>query len=404
MATVQADAVPAWRAAALPPEAGGRLVSLDVFRGATIAAMILVNDPGSWDHIYWPLAHAEWNGWTPTDLIFPFFLFIMGVAMTFSFASRTARGVSRGHLARHVFTRGVILFAIGLFLNAFPEFSRHDLRIMGVLQRIGLCYIAAGWLYLASLRVESQPGGETRARANWIFIAGCAVVLLLGYWAAMKFVPVPGFGAGRLDPNGNLGAYLDRKIMGGHLWSQSVTWDPEGLLGTFPAVASVLLGILAGEWLRSSRSGVRKAAWLAVAGGALLVAGRLLNRFFPINKNLWTSTFVIFTAGFAMLVLAALYWLVDLKGYRRWAAPFLVFGRNAIAIYFLSMLVVKAAITYGITDSDGNFQTWYDWFYATVFAPHASPKNASLAFAIFYVLLWLALMWPLDRKRIFFRI
>jgi predicted acyltransferase len=192
--------------------------------------------------------------------------------------------------------------------------------------------------------------------------------------------------------------------MGGHLWSQSGTWDPEGLFSTLPAIATALLGILAGEWLRSARTGGRKAAGLAAAGAVLLVTGRLLHPFFPINKNLWTSTFVIFTGGIAMLLLAACYWLVDLKGYRGWAAPFLVFGRNAIAVYFLSMLLVEIAINYGFTDSNGDFQTWYDWFYNTVFAPHASPKNASLAFAIFYVLLWLVLMWPLDRKRIYIRI
>jgi predicted acyltransferase len=405
LAAVEAAASPAVHAGDPASVAGGgRLVSLDVLRGATIAAMILVNNPGTWDHIYWPLEHAQWNGWTPTDLIFPLFLFMTGVAMTLSFAARLDRRMGRGRLAWHVFTRSVILFAIGLFLNAFPAFSWHTLRIMGVLQRIGICYLAAGLLYLASWRVQTRPGAAPRAKCDWVLIAGCAVVLLAGYWAAMKLVPVPGYGAGRLDPQGNLGAYLDRKIMGGHLWSQSGTWDPEGLFSTLPAIATALLGILAGEWLRSARTGGRKAAGLAAAGAVLLVTGRLLHPFFPINKNLWTSTFVIFTGGIAMLLLAACYWLVDLKGYRGWAAPFLVFGRNAIAVYFLSMLLVEIAINYGFTDSNGDFQTWYDWFYNTVFAPHASPKNASLAFAIFYVLLWLVLMWPLDRKRIYIRI
>jgi predicted acyltransferase len=384
---------------------GGRLISLDVLRGATIAAMILVNDPGTWEHIYWPLEHAEWNGWTPTDLIFPFFLLMMGVAMTFSFAARLNRGAGRGRLAWHVVSRSVILFATGLFLNAFPFFAWHGLRIMGVLQRIGICYLAAGLLYLATWRVQKQPDGiSSRAKYNWVLIAGCAVAILAGYWTAMKFVPVPGYGIGRLDPQGNLGAFLDRKIMGGHLWEQSVTWDPEGLLSTLPAIATTLIGILTGEWLRSARSGLRKVAWLVAVGAVLLIVGRLLHPFFPINKNLWTSTYAIFTGGFGMLLLAACYWLVDLKGYRLWAAPFLVFGRNAIAVYFLSMLLVKAAISFGFTDSDGDYQTWYDWFYNTVFAPHASPKNASLAFAIFYVLLWLVLIWPLDRKRIYIRI
>jgi predicted acyltransferase len=404
MAVVEAAAAPAPHASAAPAPSGERLVSLDVFRGATIAAMILVNDPGSWQHIYWPLEHAEWNGWTPTDLIFPFFLFIVGVAMTLSFASRLGRGMSRGKLAWHVVTRSVALFAIGLFLNAFPDFQWHTIRIMGVLQRIAICYLAAGLLYLASWRVQKQPDGGARAKSNWLLIAGCAVVLLAGYWAVMKFVPVPGYGIGRLDPEGNLGAYLDRKIMGGHLWSESVTWDPEGLLGTFPAIATALLGILTGEWLRSQHTGARKATGMAAAGAVLLVLGRVLHPFFPINKNLWTSTFVLFTGGFALLVLALLYWFIDLKGHRRWAAPFLVFGRNAIAVYVASELFILVAVTYGFYDSNGDFQTWQEWFYNTLFVPHASPKNASLAFAIFYVLLWLVLMWPLDRKRIFIRV
>jgi len=404
MAAVEAAAAPAPHAYAAPAASGQRLVSLDVFRGATIAAMILVNDPGSWQHIYWPLEHAEWNGWTPTDLIFPFFLFIVGVAMTMSFAWRLGRGMSRGRLAWHVITRSAALFAIGLFLNVFPDFPWHTIRIMGVLQRIAICYLAAGLLYLASWRVQKQPDGSARAKSNWLLIAACAVVVLAGYWAVMKFVPVPGYGIGRLDPEGNLGAYLDRKIMGGHLWSQSGTWDPEGLLSTFPAIATALLGILTGEWLRSRRTGSRKTAGMAAVGAVLLVAGRVLHPFFPINKNLWTSTFVLFTGGFALLVLALCYWFVDLKGYRRWAAPFLVFGRNAIAVYVASEVLTLIAVTYGFHDSDGDFQTWQDWFYNTFFVPHANPKNASLAFAIFYVLLWLVLMWPLDRKRIFIRI
>jgi predicted acyltransferase len=405
MAAVGSAAAPELHAVdAVPGSGAGRVISLDVLRGATIAAMILVNNPGDWDHIYWPLEHAAWNGWTPTDLIFPLFLFIVGVAMTFSFAARLDRGMSRGRLARHIFTRVVILFAIGLFLNGFPNFPWHTIRIMGVLQRIAVCYLAAGFLYLASWRVESRPHSRTRANSNWIFIAAAAIVLLVGYWAVLKFVPVPGYGIGRLDPQGNLGAYLDRKIMGNHLWSESVTWDPEGFLSTFPAIATALLGILAGEWLRSARTGLRKAAGLAAAGAVLLVGGLLLHPFFPINKNLWTSTFVIFTGGFAMLCLAACYWLVDLKGYRRWAAPFLVFGRNAIAVYFLSELFAEITTTFGFKDSDGDYQIWHDWFYDTLFSPHASPKNASLAFAMFYVLLWLLLMWPLDRKRLYLRV
>ncbi len=230
------------------------MVSLDVFRGATIAAMILVNDPGSWSHIYPPLEHAEWNGWTPTDLIFPFFLFIVGVSMTLSFASRIARGLTRSALAIHVVRRSALIFAIGLFLNGFPDFDFSSIRIMGVLQRIALCYLVAGLLYLAAFQREPAAERPARVRANIRVTAAVAVALLVGYWALMTFVPVPGYGAGRLGKNDNLGAYIDRTLMGGHLWAESMTWDPEGFLSTLPAIASLLIGLLAGEWLRSDRA------------------------------------------------------------------------------------------------------------------------------------------------------
>jgi predicted acyltransferase len=382
----------------------GRMVSLDVFRGITIAAMILVNDPGSWSHIYTPLEHAEWNGWTPTDLIFPFFLFIAGVSMTLSFASRAARGVGRGSLAIHVVRRSVLIFAIGLFLNGFPSFDFQTIRIMGVLQRIALCYLAAGLLYLATSRRGALPDGKVRVRANIGAIAGVALILLVGYWALMTSVPVPGYGAGHLGKDENLGAYIDRALLGGHLWSESKTWDPEGFLSTLPAIATALIGILAGEWLRSERKGPRKVAGLAIAGAVLMLAGRLLHPYFPINKNLWTSTYVLFTGGFAMLLLAPCYWLVDLRGFRKWAAPFLVFGMNAILAYALAALVAEVSIDFEFRGSGGRAQTLHGWLYNNFFIPYANPKNASLGFAVFFVALILALLWPFYRKRIYVRI
>jgi len=379
------------------------MVSLDMFRGLTIASMILVNDPGSWNAVYWPLDHAAWNGWTPTDLVFPFFLFIVGVAMTFSFASRVERGDSRRKLAWHVVRRSATIFAIGLFLNGFPRFHFHTIRIPGVLQRIAVCYLCAGLLYLASRRRETLPDGKIRVRANLAAIGAVAVVLLVGYWAALKFVPVPGFGVGRLDPEGNLGAYIDRAVMGGHLWSQSKTWDPEGILSTFPAVATVLVGIFIGEWLRSDRTGARKAIGMAIAGAVLLIAGRALHPFFPINKKLWTSTFVLFTGGFAMLLLSLFYWLVDLRRWRGWTAPLLAFGTNAIFAFVLADLIAILSIVIHVSDG-GERVSLYGWFYEKLFTPYFSAYHASLAFAIFFVLLNLALVWPLYRKRIFIRI
>jgi len=382
----------------------GRIVSLDVFRGITIAAMILVNDPGSWSHIYAPLEHAEWNGWTPTDLIFPFFLFIAGVSMTLSFASRAARSVSRGSLAIHVVRRSVLIFAIGLFLNGFPSFDFHTIRIMGVLQRIALCYLAAGLLHLATCQWVPGTDSKVQVRANIRAIAGVALILLVGYWALVTFVPVPGYGAGHLGKNENLGAYIDRSLMAGHLWSESKTWDPEGFLSTLPAIATALIGILTGEWLRSERKGPRKVAGLVIAGVILMLAGRLLHPYFPINKNLWTSTFVLFTGGFAMLLLAPCYWLVDLRGFRKWAAPFLGFGMNAILAYALAALVAEISIDFEFRGYGGRAQTLHGWLYNKFFIPYADPKNASLGFAVFFVVLILALLWPLYRKRIFVRI
>ena len=405
IATAQTAAAPfATTPAATGAGRAGRMVSLDVFRGITIAAMILVNDPGSWNSIYAPLEHAEWNGWTPTDLIFPFFLFIAGVSMTLSFASRAARGVTRRAMANHVLRRSAVIFAIGLFLNGFPFFDLHTIRIMGVLQRIALCYLAAGILYLATMRREISADNKDYVRGSPGALAGVALVLLVGYWALMTFVPVPGYGAGHLGKDENLGAYIDRALMDGHLWSESKTWDPEGFLSTLPAIATALIGILAGEWLRSKRSGTRKVYGLLMSGAALMLAGRLLDPYFPINKNLWTSTFVLFTGGFALLLLAVCYWIVDLRGARKWAAPFLVFGMNAILAYALAAVASETSTDFEFTGAGGRAETLHGWLYNNFFVPYMNPKNASLAFAVFFVALILALLWPLYRKKIFVRV
>ena len=380
------------------------MVSLDVFRGITIAAMILVNDPGSWSHIYPPLQHAEWNGWTPTDLIFPFFLFIAGVSMTLSFPARLARGLTRGALALHVLRRSALIFAIGLFLNGFPGFDFSNIRIMGVLQRIALCYLAAGLLYLATFRKEPVSSGPARARANVPVTAAVAAVLLIGYWALMTFVPVPGYGAGHLGKDDNLAAYIDRAVLGGHLWSESKTWDPEGLLSTLPAIATLLLGMLTGEWLRTNQDVRRKALGLAAMGAVLLSTGRLLDLYFPINKNLWTSSFVLFTGGFAMLALALCFWVVDVQGRRAWAAPFLVFGMNAILAYALATFLAEISIDFEFHDAQHRLRTLHGWVYERFFVPHANPVNASLAFAIFFVFIIFALLWPFYRGRAFLRV
>ncbi len=368
----------------------GRLTSLDAFRGATIAGMILVNNPGSWRHVYAPLLHAEWHGWTPTDLIFPFFLFIIGVAMPLSFGKRQSRGDTRAELTKHVIRRSLILFGLGLFMAAFPTFSDWgNLRILGVLQRIGVVYLLASIIYLT-----------LRPTLRW----GMLALLLLGYWALMTRVPVPEYGAGVLTPEGNLGAHLDRLILGqAHLW-RGDPWDPEGLLSTLPAVGTTLLGIFVGEWLVSARSRERKAAILAAASTVAIGVGLLWGQLFPINKGLWTSSYVVFTAGMGGLLLAIFYWAIELKGWKAWSRPFVIYGVNAIAVFVLSGLLTKVLVRWQVPVGDGATTSAYSWIYTHVFASWAGPLNGSLAFAISYVTFWLFLMWLLYRRAIFIKI
>ena len=389
-----------------PPEATSikgphaRIVSLDVFRGLTIAAMILVNDPGTWSAVYWPLDHAEWNGWTPTDLIFPFFLFIVGVSMTLSFAARLRRGSTRGELAKHVALRSLAIFAVGLFLNVFPRFHFSTMRYPGVLQRIAVCYLIAGLFVLVTAR-RAEGGGFA---ANIPAIAGALVTLLVGYWLLMRFVPVPGYGVGRMDMEGNLAAWVDRQLIPGHMWSQlHQVRDPEGFLSTIPAIGTALWGVLAGEWIRSNRPRKRMLTGMLVVGGAAMLVGRLLHAFFPINKNLWTSTFVIFTSGFAMVVLAFCYLVVDVKEWRRWAKPFVVFGTNAIAAYVVADLIAIASLDIHVYPG-GRRTSLHGYVYSHFFATLAQPKNASVLFAIFFVMVCYLPIYLLYRRRIFIRL
>lgn len=372
--------------AAPPAAAAERLVSLDAFRGITIAAMTLVNNPGAWAHIYPPLAHAEWHGWTHTDLIFPFFLLIVGVSMPFSFAARRAR-LHSPQLLRHVFRRSAILILLGLFLNAFPFFRLDTLRIPGVLQRIGVCYLMASIIYLYTSR-------RVRVAAT--------VFLLAGYWALMTLVPVPGHGAGDLGLEGNLAAFIDRSLLTGHMWKP--TWDPEGLLSTLPAIATTLLGVFAGEWLLSNATRTRKVAGLLLGGLAGLALGMLWDPWFPINKNLWTSSYVLFTAGYGLIVLAVCLWLMDVRRWRRWAKPFVVFGTNAIALFVMSGLLSDILATWTVSLAGGRKLSLKAYIFETFFLPMARPVDASLLFALSYVLLWLGIMWIFHRRRIFLKI
>lgn len=377
-----------------------RIISLDVFRGITVASMILVNDPGTWGAMYWPLDHAEWNGWTPTDLIFPFFLFIAGVSMTFSFAARLGRGSTRAGLAGHVLVRSLSILVIGLFLNVFPHFHFSTMRYPGVLPRIAVCYLMAGLLVVGTARRADFDDFVTNIPA----VTGTILVLLIGYWAAMRLIPVPGIGPANLDPANNLAAWLDRRVMYGHLWGQlKQVRDPEGILSTFPAIGSVLCGVLTGEWMRRTKTNERKFAGLMIVGVITMIVGRLLHPLFPINKNLWTSTFVIFTAGFAMVILAICFWMVDMRGWRRWTQPFLVFGSNAISAFILSFLLSIASTNFHVNDN-GRERSVHGYIYSHWFASIAKPKNASLLFAIFFVLVCYLPLLLLYRRRVFIKL
>jgi predicted acyltransferase len=363
-----------------------RLASLDAFRGITIAGMILVNNPGSWQFVYPPLRHAAWHGWTPTDLVFPFFLFIVGVAIALALGRRVKEGTTTGGLHRRILIRSALIFALGLLLHLIPRFDFATLRIPGVLQRIAICYLAAALLY-----VHSGP----KARILWV------LACLAGYFLIMKFVPVPGYGAGVWDYDGNLESYIDTKLLAGHLYKPE--FDPEGFLSTLPAIGTAILGTLAGDWLRTSRRAAAKTAGLVGAGIILTAAGLALHPYFPINKQLWTSTFVLFSAGAACLLLAACHFVMDVVGFKKWAVPFIVFGTNAIAAYVGSSLMVKLLRLVKLGPV-GEKTELLAWVYQRAFVPWAGNLNGSLAYAIGYVLLWMALMTILYRKMVFIRL
>jgi predicted acyltransferase len=375
--------------------ASGRLICLDIFRGLAVAGMILVDNPGSDEKVYWPIAHAEWNGWTPADFIFPSFLFLVGVSLVFSFAKRREKGDSRRRILLHVFIRSLLLIAIGLFVNASPFIGvdYHALRFEGVTQRIALCYFAAAILELWSDR-----------RGQIIAIAVC----LFGYWALLRLVPVPGLGVpGRdipfMDPNQNFAAWLDRKLFMGHLFDG--TRDPEGILSTIPAVATTLFGVLTGHWLRSRKTPATKAQAMLLAGIGGLVVGEVWDIWFPINKNLRTSSFAIFSGGFALVFLALLYWMLEIKPWRgAWTMPILVFGMNAIAGFVADSLVYGPGYTFTVRHADGTTLSWHDAAQAKLVALGASPPNASLIYSLGAVIFCWVLLWLLWRKRIFLKV
>jgi predicted acyltransferase len=370
-----------------------RLTSLDIFRGIAIAGMILVNNPGSWNHVYPPLLHAEWHGYTPTDLVFPFFLFIVGVAMAFSLGKYAQenhppeQSISP-HLYLRICRRSIILFLLGLALNSFPNYDFSSLRIMGVLQRISLAYLFSA---IAILHLSRKK--------LWIVL----IVILLGYWGIMQAFPVPNYGAGNLTPEGNLGAYIDTIILSTkHLW-RGGPYDPEGLLSTLPTIGTVLIGYLSGDWLKQQPTQTKTSISLIIFGLSCLIIGHLWGVWFPINKALWTSSYVFVTAGWALLLLAACYETIEVRGWRRWGYPFQVMGMNSIFLFVASGFVARILIYTHIGNSV-DAPTTKTWIYENGFQSWAGSFNGSLLFAVTTVVLWWLISYGMYRKGYFLKV
>jgi len=358
--------------------------------------MILVNNPGSWAHIYAPLKHAEWNGCTPTDLIFPFFLFIVGVSISYALGSKKQR-MSHSKLIMTALKRALILFGLGLFLSLFPKVFTEPLeafktvRIPGVLQRIAVVFFITALIF-----IKTSPKTQLSTMIG----------ILIAYWALMTLVPVPGLGYANLEKETNLGAWLDRTILTeAHLWKSARTWDPEGILSTLPAVATGLFGVLIGSWLRrKDREESVKISWMFSIGVLAVMLGLIWDLCFPINKALWTSSFVLYAGGLATIGLALCYWLIDVQGYKKGTKPFVVYGVNAITVFFLSGLIPRILSMIRVKMPDGTVSGSKEWMYETFFTPYFSPVNASLAGAITFILIWLLILWWMFNKKIIIKV
>ncbi|QHL89427.1 DUF5009 domain-containing protein [Nibribacter ruber] len=350
--------------------------------------MILVNNPGNWGKIYAPLKHAPWNGCTPTDLVFPFFLFIVGVSIAYALESSKHHPDTHKAVLIRIVRRGLTLFALGMFLALFPKFDFDTVRIPGVLQRIGVVFIIAAILFLKT----------DRKTQIWTI-----ATLLVGYWALMMFIPVPGIGQANLQPTTNLAAWLDNLLLSEHLWKQSKVWDPEGILSTLPAVATALTGVLVGQWLKKPTAPGDKIAWLMVWGVICVCLGLIWDLHFPINKILWTSSYVLYTSGLAMLGLGLCYWLIDVKGYQKFTTPFLVYGVNAITVFFLSGLIPRIMGMIKVDTANGEVDS-KTWLYESFYTPFLSPINASLAWALTWIAFWMVILYIMYKKNIIIKV
>ena len=355
-----------------------RLLSLDVFRGATMLLMVLVNNAGG-SVSYGQLEHSRWNGWTLTDTVFPSFLWIVGVAITLSLGRRLQLGDSPAELLPRIFRRAVVLYLLGLLIYLYPTMSISHQRLLGVLQRIAICYLLASVIYL-----------YTGIRTQIALI----VVLFACYWAMMMLIPVPGYGAGNLSVDGNFAHYVDRMVLGTHNYASTKSWDPEGLISTLPAIATTQLGMMAGHVLRQEVPIALRRKRLILMGMCLLVAGLVWNVWLPINKKLWTDSFATFMAGLDFLILAALIWVVDERDLGRYLKPFVITGRNAIVVYLASELFSEFL----------DATSLHEVIYSRFFVPLASPANASLLWALAFTALMYLVAYGMYRRGWFIRI
>ncbi|QGK72760.1 acyltransferase family protein [Flavobacterium sp. SLB02] len=419
-----------------------RLISLDVFRGFTILLMTIVNNPGSWTSIYPPLEHAEWHGCTPTDLVFPFFVFIMGTAIPFAMPVK--------HFDAAVFNKIIVrslrIFCLGFFLAFFTRFQLfglegipllilrllitfavayallgnftlkvktylavgifailislaysgieafEDVRIPGVLQRIGIVYFFTSILYL-----------KTNLKTQLIV----AALILLIYWLLMAFVPVPGFGPANFDKGTNLAAWLDNLLLNGHLWASSKTWDPEGILSTLPAIGTGIIGMFIGQILNLQITKIEIVKKLAIAGVSLLILGLLWHTFFPINKSLWTSSYVLYTAGIATICLTILYYIIDVANYTKWTKLFLIWGVNPMIVFFFSGIIPRVLGSIKIQNPEAASEqiSLQTSIYKFGIAPcFENPLSASLAYALIYAVFWSFILWVFYKKKLIFKV
>ncbi len=378
-----------------------RLISLDAFRGFTIAGMMLVNNPGDWSSAYPQLFHAHWNGWTFTDWIFPFFLFIGGISMTLSLGRRAEAGANKPQLLLQLTRRAAIIFLIGFALNYIPNFNLATVRIPGVLQRIALCTVLAAPIVVYC---------NWKQQCYWI------LGLLALYTGLMLYVPVPDgnglWGAGVLEPGRDFGSFVDRLFLTGHMWVNSKTWDPEGVTSTISAVCSQLFGVLAGRWLATTASKEVKTVWMLLAGLACLWIGAIIDStFMPINKSLWTTSYCIFITGWALIMFSVFYWLLDANGSewfrnkaQRLLKPFVIYGMNALFVFALSGLIAKMLSYIKFPQPDGHTLSLKAVLYAPIQSLPLAPWNASLLFALLFNAFMFLIAWFMWRKKWFVKV